>query len=70
MEYNQLNQKIVLLKNATEKLSNSLSNTISVHEKMLDLAIIFDNMYFYSINNRYCNSQNNEYCTKVRISMG
>lgn len=44
-EYNQLNQKLLMLQTATEKLSTSMDRTIEIHEKCLDLAIIFETLY-------------------------
>lgn len=46
-EYDQLNQKLLMLQTATEKLSNSMDKTIEIHEKCLDLAIIFETLYSF-----------------------
>lgn len=46
-EYDQLNQKLLMLQTATEKLSNSMDRTIEIHEKCLDLAIIFETLYSF-----------------------
>lgn len=48
-EYNQLNQKLLMLQTATEKLATSMDRTIEIHEKCLDLAIIFETLYFYFV---------------------
>lgn len=46
-EYDQLNQKLLMLQTATEKFSNSMDRTIEIHEKCLDLAIIFETLYSF-----------------------